>query len=78
MTGSAHSLVVQRMLLSRSSRIVCRPSKDALRRARQRATRASAQGSKICASLNIPRICMHWRRREVRTHFGEQTSQDKV
>jgi len=30
MTGSAHSLVVQRMLLSRSSRIVCRPSKDAL------------------------------------------------
>jgi len=39
MTGSAHSLVVQRMLLSRSSRIVCRPSKDALQRASESRSR---------------------------------------
>ncbi len=54
MTGSAHSLVVQRMLLSRSSRIVCRPSKDALQRARQRADRASAQTSMICILQKRP------------------------
>lgn len=54
MTGRAHSLVVQRMLLSRSSRIVCRPSKDALQRARQRADRASAQTSMICILQKRP------------------------